>query len=289
MPQVVNNAPSKVSEVMAIPWRSEDEDRSTLEDEIAVIPQPAFIKPLAIQPDQSISPDMVIHRLADITDGEKYTVFVGHEQKKIQNVVPSTSGLALVLEGGMLGLSGAQKAELYWEDVKAIHCSELITQKKGNLYQCSLLISASKKPMTFQCSTESDCAHLVSALEYWLRPTHGGKDVPITGMPYLTQGLRTMDNITVATIWADSPADKAGLKLGDIVWSLDTNPDSWVGKDSMERELQALSYGRHILYAVPAADWAKAKDEQLRDPSATFNPTRKGLVIKVSEGKPGQN
>ena len=49
----------------------------------------------------------------------------------------------------------------------------------------------------------------------------------------------------------------------------------------MEKKLQALEPGRHILYAVPAADWAKAKDDQVRDSSIPFNPTRKGLVLVV--------
>jgi hypothetical protein len=281
MPQVVNNAPPTASVVKATPWSMTEEDRSTLEDEISVISHsPVRVNQYIPTIDRNISPDMVLHRCSDLTDPDKYTVYVGHDQKKIQNVVPSTSGLALVLEGGMLGLSGAQKAELYWEDVKAIHCSELDTQKKGVIYQCSVLTSASKKPLTFQCPTEQDCAHLVSALEYWLRASRGGKDVPVTAMPYLTQGLRT-DSITVVTLWADSPADKAKLKLGDIVWSLDTITDNWVGQGTMERELQALSPGRHVLYAVPEADWAKAKDEQLRDPSVTFNPMRLGLVLNV--------
>jgi S1-C subfamily serine protease len=39
-------------------------------------------------------------------------------------------------------------------------------------------------------------------------------------MPYSLQGLRLTNDGVVDKLWADSPADKAGLQLGDHLWSI---------------------------------------------------------------------
>ena len=137
------------------------------------------------QPDPAITLDMADRRLADMQDSEKYTVFWGHDRQRMQSASPNPSGLSLGFAGTFGNLLGDNsKCEFYWEDVKAIHCSQIDVASNApkGFYQCTLLVSGLKRPLTFQSSADG-IRHLVSAVEFKIRSTTGGKNAPIAGIP----------------------------------------------------------------------------------------------------------
>jgi hypothetical protein len=146
------------------------------------------------------------------------------------------------------------------------------------LYQVGLDVKESPKPFVVQCESQADLNHLVSALEFWIRAAQNGKAVPVVGMPYPEQGLWLKDKNEVVALWADSPADKAGLKFGDVLWSIDQDTTEQQHRDQMEKALQSLTTGEHSLYLVRAAEWRSAKEAE--STSHTFNPER--AILKLT-------
>jgi hypothetical protein len=75
-------------------------------------------------------------------------------------------------------------------------------------------------------------------------------------------------------LWAGSPMDKAGTKLGEILWSLDKNTDNQQHKADLEAGLQNLTPGPHTFYKTTPALWQKGLDDVRNNPSDNFNPAR---------------
>ena len=241
-------------------WNADIEDRGCLEKEIGAVRLPGTFKAYAVQPD-SLSAEMAISRLGDLQDPERYSLIVGHDKQKILSVSPAMTGFTLTYTdptdiGRILG--GGSKIEFYWEDVKAIHCDE-ITAGTRRLYQFGLVANGLKKPFTVQCASEDELRHLVSALEFWIGAAGKGRQAPITGMPYLSQGLRLDEIGRVAVLWVGSSADRAGLKIGDVLWSLDTDAGQLKAKADLEAALETLPPGPHELYVVTPADLDKGR------------------------------
>ena len=199
-----------------------------------------------------------------------------------------------------------QSIEFYWEDVKAIHCDEIEigsgsnfalsnrSESKGQtstkkIYQMALVVNASKKPFIVQCPTSEGLAHLVSAFEFWIGAGNKGKQAPISGMPYLSQGLRLDSDGKVALLWAGSPCAKAtgdgpgdlAVELGDGIWSLDTDTSQPQGKPNLEEALQSLVPGRHTLYVVAPADWVSRPPANNIRSTRVFNPKRQKMELLV--------
>lgn len=228
-----------------MPWDSSLEDRTNLEDEIACLPQPFHIKNCDIQPDPAITLDMADRRLADMQDSEKYTVFWGHDRQRLQSASPNPSGLSLGFAGTFGNLLGDNsKCEFYWEDVKAIHCSQIDVASNApkGFYQCTLLVSGLKRPLTFQSSADG-IRHLVSAVEFKIRSTTGGKNAPIAGIPYLFLGFWLDRGNQVDGLWENSPASQTKVNLGDRIGELGkTRVIRRIGKNC-RRPFKALPRG----------------------------------------------
>ena len=224
--------------------------------------------------------DMATRRLEDLQDSEKYTVRLGQDQEKVLNIVMTASNCVLTTQSGLVGLLGdTSKIEIYWEDVKEIHASEIHSTK--SFYKCSLLATGLKKPLTVQCATAENLERLISALEFKLK-TSRGTIAPIVAMPYLNQGLRLDKNGVVTTLWADSPMDKAGLVLGDHVWSLEKNTEFQQSKIELEAGLQSLTASPHLLYKVGAAGWKRASDDMRTNGFDSIKPLRRTVKFEVS-------
>ncbi len=265
----------------AVPWNSDIEDRSYLEAEMEAIPLPARIKMVTFQVD-IMSADMSVKRLGDLQDPEKYSLIVGHDKQKVLSVSPAMTGFTLTYGGGLPIegiLGGPGKIEFYWEDVKAIHCDEIKTKAK-QLYQLGLVVNGMKRPFLVQCATPEALRHLLSAFEFWIgAATHAHP--PISGMPYLSQGLRLDNSGKVAALWADSPADLAALQFGDGIWSLDSDSNQPQGKNYIEGALDSLTPGKHYLYVVTPEDWKGGPLPSNLRMARPFNPKRQRMELLV--------
>jgi hypothetical protein len=261
--------------VEGLAWNPADEDKSSLAAEIAAIPPYSRIKPFSIVPD-AMPADMSARRLADLSDMEKYSLWLGHDKQTIQAVVLSSTDMAVTYQSGLVGLLGGKSTlDFYWEDVKAIHCDEVVAGKdplhSRQFYLFSLILDG-KRPFTVQCATTEDMEHLLSAFEFYLKTYRHGNQPPVSigALPYLYQGLRLSDQGEITLIWADSPAEKAGLKCGDWLWSLEKNVENQQRRADLETGLQSLTPGAHPLYIVTPKNWRKAQDDVDRNHS--FNP-----------------
>jgi len=157
------------------------------------------------------------------------------------------------------------------------HATQLVASSQ--VYQCSLVMADSKRPLTVQCATAEDMEKLVSALEYWLKTTRNFA-APVEGMPYPTQGLRLNGDGLVTTLWAGSPAGKSGINFGDLLWSLDQNEPKQQVKGDLEAGLKFMPPGEHFLYVVTPAEWKRAQDSAVGNQIGSA-PVRKQLAMEV--------
>jgi hypothetical protein len=82
-------------------------------------------------------------------------------------------------------------------------------------------------------------------------------------------------------LWANSPADKAGVQLGDMVWSLEKNAPLQPERKNLETQLTGLTSGVHSLYIVSPADRDKGLVEMNANHTNNFNPQRHKVVLAL--------
>jgi ParB-like chromosome segregation protein Spo0J len=258
-------------------------DPKLLEQEIAAVPKNAFIKAFAVYPDEGMPGDLAVSRIQGVTDPDKYTMKIGSGTQKIISINTTTTNLIINYKStdpfGILDSSGP--LNFFWEDVLYIHTDEIDVEDKTpyKIYQCSLVVSGSKYALTIQCASADDLKHLVSALEYFIRNSRLGHDTALAGMPYPSQGLRFAGSENIINLlWADSLADKAGVKLGDRLWSVGKVSNEQQGKEIFEKSLQMMPV---TLFVVSPADWDNALVAKNTGMSHFFSPKMRKMVLAV--------
>jgi hypothetical protein len=284
------------------PWTVADEALASLEDELSALPdEPILIKDFPVELDTTMGSDLAGTRLEDLTDHDRYSVRIGRDKKDIQGVVPGSSTLVLGFSKGILGnladpvlgSGGNNGIKIIWEDIQTIHCNEMdpMSDHPGRVYQCALLVPG-KAPVIVQCGSAVDMEHFISAIEFWIRSARHGQAAPIGGFPYINQGIALKGEGVVKKLWANSCLYTEGLKPGDHAWSLDKNTNSQTSNDGLEKGLQSLGSGKHVLFAVTAEDWAKAQDTKIQkykmsnsnisvEVPVAFNPMRRQMDLIV--------
>jgi hypothetical protein len=283
-------------------------DPKILETEIAAIPPNSIVKDYPMTPDETMPGDLAVSRMQDLTDPDKYTMKIGGGTEKILSVSPSHTTLTVSYKNGdALGgfLDGSGQMNFFWEDVKTIHINEidLETKNPSVVYQCSLIVSGSKNPLTIQCSRPEDLEHLVSTMEYFIRSSRLAHDAQPAGLPYPTQGLRFTgaDNV-INLLWADSPADKAGVQLGDHLWSLGKITSEQQDKNELEKDLQSSANDNIgslaqpnlaprlvgsaqvpvTLFAASPAEWTKAEIAKNSGMTNALRPKLRKILLTAS-------
>jgi hypothetical protein len=268
----------------SVSFKTTDFDPQLLEQEIAAIPANSVIKDYVFQPDEGMPADLAVSRLQNLTDADKYTMMIGSGKQKILSFTPSNTNFIIAYKSanlfGVFG-DGSGQRSFFWEDVRMILVDEIDVQGENPsiIYQCSLIVSGSKNPLTIQCANTEDLENLVSAMEYFIRHSRLAHDAQPAGMPYPAQGLRLIGQNQVENLWAGSPADKAGLKLGDVIWSLDVNAPYLQDRKTLLAGLQSLTPGSHTLYMVNPADLAKAQGDVAFHRASSLNPKRYQVQI----------
>jgi hypothetical protein len=286
------SAPTAPAYQPAIAWTASIEDKVSLDAELSPLPRPCRVMDFPVTADASMGEGMATGRLQDLADSDKYTFMQGHDKKQIQSVQLGATGLTLNLAGDALGNlagnflgvgSGPGKTAFFWEDVQAIHCNkaETVSEHPQVVYQCSVLATSLKKPFTVQCAGSESLEHLVSAMEFFIRSAKGGHEVPLSSLPYPSQGVKLEGDGTASVMWENSPMDKAGFLFGDRLWSLDTNTYGRQSRETLETALQALVPGKHNLFVVTPKDWEKARRAEDFHSNETSIPVRRAYQLLV--------
>jgi hypothetical protein len=74
---------------------------------------------------------------------------------------------------------------------------------------------------------------------------------------------------------------KAGVQLGDMVWSVDQNAALPPEKKKLETQLSALTAGSHDLFLVSPTDRDKALIQMNQNHTTYFNPKRQKVGLTV--------
>jgi len=263
------------------------------------------LKNHAVVPDEGMPGDLAVTRMQGVMDPDKYTMMIGSDKRIVLGINAGTTTLVIHHKSAdpLNGLSGDGQTNIVWEDVKAIHITEISPQKDSGIsptanavgdgsshpgtqdtsitYQFGLISDGAKYPFTIQCHSPEDLQHLVSTMEYFIRNSRLGHDTPLTGLPYPNQGLVLTNNCVVEKLWADSPMDKAGVKLGDMIWSTDKNAGLQPERKALETQLSALTSGPHNLFVVSPEDREKGIILMNQTHTSYFNPKRRKITLTV--------
>jgi ParB-like chromosome segregation protein Spo0J len=261
-------------------------DLVTFETEIAAIPRNSIVKDYPLTPDETMPGDLAASRLQDLTNADKYTMKIGGGTQKIISITTTTTNLIINYKSTdpFSILDSAGPLNFFWEDVLYIHTDEISPQKPGTqdasvFYQLSLVVSGSKYALTIQCASVDDLKHLVSTMEYFIRSSRLGHDTALAGMPYPHQGLVLNNDRVVDKLWANSPADKAGLGLGDHIWSIGKVASEQQGRKDLETGLSTLPI---TLFTASPAEWERTLTAaRVPGQSTGFRPRLRKVVISL--------
>jgi hypothetical protein len=257
-------------------------DPKILESEILSLPQNCIVKDYPMTPDEGIPGDLAVSRMQDMTDPDKYTMMIGGGKQILLSINATPTNLTIHFKSadplGFLDNGGLMN--IFWEDVIYIHTNEVDVETKtpSTIYQCSLVVSGAKKPLTIQCSRPEDMEHLVSTMEYFIRSSRLGHDTALAGMPYPTQGLVLNNDGVVEKLWADSPMDKAGIQLGDHLWSIGKVTSEKQSRNDLEAGLKSLPV---TFFAASPSEWTRALIARGPSQANSFSPK----LRKVSLGQ----
>jgi hypothetical protein len=245
----------------AAPWMPAVEDPKVLDTEIASVPANSGVKDHAVTLDEGMPGDLAVSRLQDLTDANKYTMKIGSGIQNISSVNATATNLIVNYKStDPLALGGSGPINIFWEDVKVIHVNEIDHFSKAGVqtdsaYQFGLVASGAKIPFTIQCASPDDLQHLVSTIEYFIRNSRLGHDTALGGMPYPSQGVILTNDNVVDKLWTDSPMDKAGIQLGDHLWSVGVITPKPQSRNELEAGLASLPV---TLFAASSSVWDKA-------------------------------
>ena len=281
-------------------------DPKLFELEIAAIPKNSIVKDYPMTPDEGMPADLAVSRMQDLTDADKYTMMIGGSKQIIKTVNATNSTLTISYKStdpfDVLG-GGKDPLNFFWEDLKYIHVDEIDvisarsptanavgdgsgTQQPNIIYQCSLVVSGAKYPLTIQCASAGDLEHLVSTMEFFIRTSRLAHDTALAGMPYPSQGLRLNNDRVVEKLWSNSPADK-GLSLGDHLWSVGKPTSEQQEKKVLEAGLSPNQGGLSSLpvtvFVASGLDWDNAQMTARQSDSTNnvIHPKLRKVVISL--------
>jgi ParB/RepB/Spo0J family partition protein len=280
------------------------EDPKCFELEIAAIAPNRIVKDFSVSPDEGMPGDLAVTRMQGVMDPDKYTMMIGSDKRIVLGINAGTTTLTIHHKSAdpLNGFLGDGLTNIVLEDVTAIHISEISPQKDSGIsptanavgdgsshsgtqdtpiYQLSLISEGAKYPLTIQCNSTDDLRHLVSAMEYFIRNSRLGHDTPLTGMPYPSQGLVLNNGCVVDKLWANSPMDKAGVTLGDHLWSIGKVTSGQQSRNDLEAELQSPS---PILFVASPAEWERALTAaRVPGQSTGFRPRLRKIILEVGK------
>jgi hypothetical protein len=282
--------PPVVAYIPSVSFKPTAYDPKLLEQEIAAIPDNSVIKDYVFQPDEGMPADLAVSRLQDLTDPDKYTMMIGGGKQKILSVTPSNTNFIIAYKStdlfGVFG-DGSGQMNIFLEDVQYIHINEIDHFSKPGAqpdirYQCTVVAKGEKNPLTIQCGSADDLENLVSTLEYFIRHSRLAHDAQPGGLPYPTQGIKLNNDRVVTLLWTNSPADRAGVGLGDHLWSVEKITSDQQSRKDLETGLQILPA---TLFAASPAEWEKAQIARGPNLANALQPKLRKVILNASQNK----
>jgi hypothetical protein len=250
-----------------------------LEQEIAAVPKNAIVKAFPISPDEGMPGDLAVSRMQGVTDPDKYTMKIGNGTQKINSINTTTTNLIINYKStDPFNLDSSGPLNFFWEDVLYIHTDEIEVEGQipYKIYQSSLIVSGSKYALTIQCASSDDLKHLVSTMEYFIRNSRLGHDTALAGMPYPSQGLVLNNDGVVDKLWANSPMDKAGMALGDHLWSIGKVTSEKQSRSDLEVGLRSLPV---TFFYATASEWDRALHDRNPAQANSFRPKLRKVIL----------
>jgi len=254
-------------------------DPQLLEQEIAAVPKNAIVKAFPISPDEGMPGDLAVSRMQGVTDPDKYTMKIGNGTQKINSINTTTTNLIINYKStDPFNLDSSGPLNFFWEDVLYIHTDEIEVEGQipYKIYQCSLVVSGSKYALTIQCASSDDLKHLVSTMEYFIRNSRLGHDTALAGMPYPSQGLVLNNDGVVDKLWAESPMDKAGMALGDHLWSIGKVTSEKQSRSDLEVGLRSLPV---TFFYATASEWDRALHDRNPAQTNSIRPKLRKVIL----------
>jgi len=261
------------------------EDPKILDLEIAALSDNVVLKDHPMAPDESMPGDVASSRMQDITDPDKYTMMIGSGKQTIQSVSAGNTTLSIYFksEDPLGGFWGGAKSPLnfLWEDVRYIHINEIDHFPQPGAppeikYQIGLVIKGAKIPLILQCGSTDDLENLVSTMEYFIRHSRLAHDAQPAGMPYPYQGLVLNNDCVVNKLWAESPMDKAGLTLGNHLWSVGKVTSERQSRSDLEADLKTVPV---TFFTASASEWDRAMHDRNSSLSNSFRPKLRKVIL----------
>ncbi len=284
----VSFVPSASSSDSTSPINNGDKSATTLYDpkllaqEIAALPKNCIVKSFPVLTDEGMPGDLAVSRIQGVTDPDKYTLIIDGDKKEIVNIATTTTNLIINCKStDPLNFNGSGPFNVFWEDVLYIHTDEIDIsgENPSQHFHCTLIGSGAKNALTFQCNRADDLKHLVSALEYFIRNSRLGHDTALAGMPFPNQGLVLNNNCMVDKLWANSPMDKAGVTLGDHLWSIGKITSGQQRRNDLEAGLQSLPV---TFFTVSLAEWERALTAaRVPGQSNGFRPKLRKVILSL--------
>jgi ParB/RepB/Spo0J family partition protein len=228
--------------------------------ELLLTKSPQYVLPLSTGLDAIKDKEMAKEIIRELDDATAYSLADGGAVQKV--LLDSVSIKFEFSPNALFKILGGfeishHPRELLLQGIQALHANQITVDpatNPENLYQCGL-VAGGDDPVVVRSKAALPIQKLASAFSLLL-------NLPCGSMPYLNQGmdLDTGKNI-VRCLFAGSPAEAAGLKLGDIVWSFGENADKPQDARDISARLSMCGPGSYSLYVVNQEGQRKARQE----------------------------
>jgi hypothetical protein len=95
-------------------------------------------------------------------------------------------------------------------------------------------------------------------------------------MPYPSQGLVLNNDGVVDKLWAESPMDKAGMALGDHLWSIGKVTSEKQSRSDLEVGLRSLPV---TFFYATASEWDRALHDRNPAQTNSIRPKLRKVIL----------
>ena len=114
------------------------------------------------------------------------------------------------------------------------------------------------------------------------------KNTPWDGL--LVEGLFTAEDVRVTQVQANSPGEKAGIQVGDVLVAMNGDKMSGMSKETFYASMENLEFGSKVVYKVKRGDsYQKVKVVMAQMPADVAAQSIGYAVMKQIEWSHGEN
>jgi hypothetical protein len=249
--------------------------------ELLLTKSPQYVMPFSTGLDAIKDKEMAKEIIRELDDATAYSLADGGSVQKV--LLDSVSIKFEFSPNALFKILGGfeishHPREVLLQDIRALHANQIVVNpgtSPKNLFQCGLVVGG-EDPLVVRSKAGLPIQKLASAFSLLL-------NLPCGSMPYLSQGMEldTGKN-SVKCLFAGSPAEAAGLKLGDIAWSFGENTEKPQEAREISAKLSMSGPGSYSLYVVNQEGQKKAREE-FRRKNSTYDWWAYPVILMTSE------